>query len=275
MSERLSTQASERQFHDAFQDEQIHDLWESHYRNNRNQDRFNDIIMDRILRCLNLRPGANVLDAGCGGGAHTVRFAKRGFYCTGVDISRPMLERAKELAAAEGVAPRVSYVCCGLEDLSRLDTRFDAVHCRGVLMHIPRWQDVLGELCRVLLPGGKIVILEGNHRSLELAIVRVVRFLRKSEARLVASPAGVEFHRAKQGHAPLTRVANVPHLIAELQSHRIRSLYRFATEFWDIGRFPAGILRNSAILFNRAWFTLRLPALFSSGNAVIAEKREQ
>lgn len=257
---------------DTFQDERIHDIWESAYRQNPLQDRFNDVMMDRILRYLALPGGGRVLDAGCGIGDHALRFAKRGFHCVGVDISKPMLKRANERAQAEGLQNHVAYVCCGLEDLSPFSDEFDAVHCRGVLMHIPRWEDALREICRVLRPGGRIVIMETNHSSVEMGVVRLVRLLRKSHARVVKTPAGIEFHRNEPGHAPLTRVANIPYLIKNLEAQGVRSITRIATEFWDIARFPAGVLRDSAIRFNRFWFRMRLFALLSCGNAVLGEK---
>ncbi len=258
---------------DVFQDTRIHDAWKSAYRNNPLQDRCNDRMLERVLGLMGLADGARVLDAGCGTGEHTIRLAKRGYVCTGVDLSEPALERARRAAGEQEVTARVRFISCGLEDLSLLGDGFDAVHCRGVLMHIPRWEDALGQLCKVLRPGGKIVILESNHRSVEFALVRFVRLFRRGQSQMVRTPGGVEFHLQDSGQAPLTRVTNVPYLIALMRKHGVEARARIATEFWDIGRFPAGMARSAAIDFNRLWFSLRLPAVLSGGNAIVGEKR--
>lgn len=52
------------------------------------------------------RPATAVLDLGCGGGRHSVPFAKRGCRVTGVDKSAFLLRHARDYAAAEGVEVR-------------------------------------------------------------------------------------------------------------------------------------------------------------------------
>ena len=50
-------------------------------------------------------------------------------------------------------------------------------------MHVPDWERALTNLCRVLKPGGRIVILESNHKAVEMLLVRSVRALFKRIAR--------------------------------------------------------------------------------------------
>ena len=59
-----------------------------------------DFIEDEIRRDKN----ALILDIGCGTGRHSIELAKRGYHVTGIDLSDSMLARAKEKAAAAGVA---------------------------------------------------------------------------------------------------------------------------------------------------------------------------
>ena len=138
-----------------FQNPRIHDSWESVYPANPLQRSLNDRMMKRFLRYIQIPVAGRVLDAGCGVGDHTIRLAREGFHCVGVDISEHVLQQARRQAQALGLSSNTRFVQAGLEDLQDLDPGFDAVHCRGVLMHIPRWRAALAELCRLLKPGGR------------------------------------------------------------------------------------------------------------------------
>jgi ubiquinone/menaquinone biosynthesis C-methylase UbiE len=256
----------------AFQGREVHAAWEAVYRRDRRQQRFQERTLARIVRWLGLPAGSRVLDAGCGTGEHTVRLAELGYRCVGVDVSPRVLWQAAELARARGLGSRIRFQSEALEELPFPDGAFDAVHCRGVLMHVPRWERALAELCRVLRPGGKIALLENNHRCLDLWLVRLARLVRKGESRLVRTAGGLEFWVNRPGEAPLTRVANLRYATRQLEAHGVRLVKRFATEFWDLNRFPAGLPRRAALSFNRLWFALRLPAYPSRGNALIGEK---
>ncbi len=120
-------------------------------------DRLNAAMLDRMFAATRLAPGARVLDPGCGDATHTIAIARRGYDCTGVDISETILESA-----------RANISAAGQSDLARV-------------------------------------------------------------------PMGLGF--------------------------------------WDVHRFPEGVIRNTVIRFNSLWFRLRLPARWSSGNILIARKR--
>lgn len=257
---------------DAFQNEAIHSGWKAAYRQSRLQDRLNEKLMNRFLHWLDVPPGGTILDAGCGTGEHTCRIASRGYHCVGVDISQPALVQAATRAGTMGLHSNTTFIRSGLEDLTALDQQFDGIHCRGVLMHIPRFLDALGELCRVLKPGGRILLTENNHRSIEAALVRGIRRLRRGNSEMTQTPGGLEFYTREQNEAPLTRIANLRALQDELSTRGVKPVGRFATEFWDILRFRPGLLRNGAIVFNYGWHSLRLPAALSMGNAIVGEK---
>src|SRR5438132_2886024 len=147
-----------------YEQPEIHEKWESVYRRNPLQDKLNDRLMDRIVARLGLEPNALFLDAGCGTGEHSIGIVRRGFRCVGVDISESVLAKARNNVVRHALDTMVEFRCESLENLSFSDSTFDAVHCRGVLMHIPSWEKAISNLCRVLKPGGKIVIMESNHR---------------------------------------------------------------------------------------------------------------
>jgi ubiquinone/menaquinone biosynthesis C-methylase UbiE len=255
-----------------YSDRSIHHEWESVYRDNPKQDRMNEQIMKRLFRILKPSSDALFLDAGCGTGDHTARIALNGARCVGIDISESILEDARRRIARQGLHGRASFQQEKLEGLSFPDDSFDFVHCRGVLMHIPDWERALAELCRVLKPGGRLAIIESNLSALEVQIVKLVRSLTRRQSKLVETPGGLEFWATRDGNPFVFRTANIPFMINKLKTLNMRVVDRFATEFWDLNRFPRGLIRNGIIGFNRAWFSLHLPASWSVGNALIAEK---
>jgi SAM-dependent methyltransferase len=65
------------------------------------QDQVLRPVCDRLIAAANPKPGERVIDVGCGCGATTIEFATRihpGGQVLGVDISEPMLSRARERA---------------------------------------------------------------------------------------------------------------------------------------------------------------------------------
>jgi ubiquinone/menaquinone biosynthesis C-methylase UbiE len=251
----------------------LHDEWNAIYDCNPLQDKFNERLYDRLIEYLRPPEGAVFLDAGCGKGDHTIDIAKRGYQCVGIDISDYILDKARENAARSGFASKVSFARETLETLSFADGTFDAVHCRGVLMHVPDWEAALANLCRVLKPGGKIFISESNDSSVETLFQRVARKLSRRATTLKNTPGGQEVWSEDDGKPFLVRTANIRYLTAWLADHQVDVTKRFAAEFWTLNRFSAGFVRDSVIRFNRLWFDLRLPAWPSIGNGIIGMKR--
>ena len=256
---------------DVFQNLAIHEKWESVYRDNPTLDEFNERLLDRILESISPVAGASVLDAGCGSGAHSFRFAARGFETTGFDVSKGMLEIARK--KARDLNLDVEFKHGDLIEGTGLEGPFDMIHCRGVLMHISQWRKVAQNLAGRLHQGGSLVIIENNHRSVEMRMVRMVRHLRRRKRRMIINQDGIEFHDSKQGFAPLTRAADVRCLLEELRTCGLEPRNRFASEFVDINRFRAGIARSIAIQLNRVYFGFHLPATLACGNVLIATKR--
>jgi SAM-dependent methyltransferase len=250
---------------------EIHDRWQTAYRQGPGQDALNERIIERLLAHLRPPADALILDAGCGTGNHLFRFARRGYSCVGVDLSDYALRQARQVMDGADFASRVTLSCQSLEALSFADNTFDVVHCRGVLMHIAAWEEALRELCRVLKPGGRIAIFESNHRGVAAYLQRWARLLRKNKSLARDTPGGIEYWGDLNGERCLVRVAKIDHLCARLRDRGVKVLTKFGTEFWDLNQFPA-VLRGTALRFNRLWFELRLPAFFSIGNGVIGVK---
>ena len=58
---------------------------------------------DFIEKEINYNKEIKILDIGCGTGRHSRELAKRGYKVTGIDLSESLLNRAKEIAAKDGL----------------------------------------------------------------------------------------------------------------------------------------------------------------------------
>ncbi len=117
--------------------------------------------MEMRLTMLGVRPedyiGKKVLDAGCGTGEYSCWYAQRGADVTGVDLSEPSMKIASDYAQREGIT-NVRFMKQSVLDLDFPDASFDFVYSMGVLHHTPDPYGGFVELCRVLKPGGVLIV---------------------------------------------------------------------------------------------------------------------
>jgi demethylmenaquinone methyltransferase/2-methoxy-6-polyprenyl-1,4-benzoquinol methylase len=109
-----------------------------------------------------LRPGNAALDVCCGTGDLALELAGRvqpGGHVVGCDFSEPMLDLAREKAAAYG-ASGVRFEWADALRLPYDDARFDAVTVGFGVRNLSDLDAGLAEMRRVLRPGGRLVILE-------------------------------------------------------------------------------------------------------------------
>jgi len=118
--------------------------------------------------------GWNVLDAGCGDGSYAIEASRRGAIVTGLDCSRPMLIAARQREQQSLSKAEISWRQGQVEALPFQDASFDLVLAITVLCLVPSPKRVLGELARVLRPGGMLLLGELGRCS-TWALVRRVR----------------------------------------------------------------------------------------------------
>ncbi|MEW6735702.1 MAG: bifunctional 2-polyprenyl-6-hydroxyphenol methylase/3-demethylubiquinol 3-O-methyltransferase UbiG [Acidobacteriota bacterium] len=107
----------------------------------------------RILRQLKIDPqGKRALDVGCGGGLLAEEFAAMGFVVTGIDPSDKSLQAARTHAIESSL--KIDYRLGYGDKLACENESFEIVYCCDVLEHIENWDAVIGEIARVLKPGG-------------------------------------------------------------------------------------------------------------------------
>lgn len=110
-----------------------------------------------------IQPGDAVLDVGCGTGELAQRARARtgptGIVC-GIDPSADMIAVAREKSARMGLD--IDYRVAAIEALPFADATFDVVLSSLMMHHLP--EDLkaigLGEVRRVLKPGGRLLILD-------------------------------------------------------------------------------------------------------------------
>jgi len=110
-----------------------------------------------------------VLDVACGTGMHAIAFARGGRSCAGADLSPVMIGRARENAAAAGVA--VDFQVAGFGGCAAVwPDPFDAVTCVGnSLPHLPDDASLarcLADFAAVVRPGGTLVLQNRNYDRL-------------------------------------------------------------------------------------------------------------
>lgn len=138
----------------------------------RAKDRVFTRLFDNYITELRLDRSARVLEVGCGTGAMLRSLARRAGFdgsAIGIDQSPAFIEAAGRFAAAEGVADRLRFEVGDAHRMAFPDASFDAVIVNTVMSHVGDPGAVMAELARVLRPGGKLVIFDGDYASLTYA----------------------------------------------------------------------------------------------------------
>lgn len=125
-------------------------------------------LAQRIAR--EIAPSSRVLEVAPGPGYFCIELAKLGQYAiTGLDISKTFVEIASEKAAEAGVDVRFEQGSASNIPFPR--GSFDFLLCRAAFKNFARPVAALQEMCRVLKPGGRglIIDLRGDASPTELS----------------------------------------------------------------------------------------------------------
>src|SRR5271169_6221209 len=110
------------------------------------------------------RVGGRILEVGVGTGISLPDYADTN-RLVGVDLSEPMLRKARARVADRGLNHVEALAVMDAEHLALADQSFDVVVAQYVITTVPHPEATLDEFARVIRPGGEIVLI--NHIGAE------------------------------------------------------------------------------------------------------------
>lgn len=109
-----------------------------------------DVDMSELYRpfVAHLKPGARILDAGCGSGRDAKAFREMGYAVEAFDASAELVELARQHTGLPVKQMR-------FEDVTEVE-RYDGIWCCASLLHVPLAElpGVMAQLAKALKPGG-------------------------------------------------------------------------------------------------------------------------
>ena len=122
------------------------------------QENAEEYVIPFIEKNIALKPGARVLEIGCGEGGVLAAFINKGCIGVGVELHDSRLELARNLLKDAIEAGKITFIASDIYEVSQeeLGGRFDLVIMKDVIEHIHDQQKLLERLHEFLLPKGAI-----------------------------------------------------------------------------------------------------------------------
>jgi 2-polyprenyl-3-methyl-5-hydroxy-6-metoxy-1,4-benzoquinol methylase len=116
--------------------------------------------------------GQHVLEVGCGQGvgAEVILDRLGATNVTAFDLDESMVELAQRRLHGRPVSLSVGDVC----DIELATAAVDTVVDFGIIHHVPNWQESIGEIARVLRPGGLLLFEEIPRHMLDSWVFRTL-----------------------------------------------------------------------------------------------------
>ena len=125
-----------------------------------------DGFLDLIIK-YGVRPGARMLEVGCGHGDFLLRAAARGFDATGIEFSATACDTAREC-----VGNAAGILQADAEDLSVAGANYDVCVLSDVIEHVRDPRALLAQAHRLLKPGGVLMLAAPSLDSLPARLLR-------------------------------------------------------------------------------------------------------
>jgi 2-polyprenyl-6-hydroxyphenyl methylase/3-demethylubiquinone-9 3-methyltransferase len=119
-------------------------------------------VLDTVTRVAGKRgaPPLDVADIGCGAGTQCRLWAEAGHRVHGIDVNAPLVQLARERAAAQGLTVR--FDVGSATELPWPDASMDVCLLPELLEHVADWKGCLEVAARVLRPGGVLYVSTTN-----------------------------------------------------------------------------------------------------------------
>lgn len=233
-----------------------------------------DLVFDEIKETIWQSGENNILDAGCGNGINSLRLFERGFKVTASDFSEEALKLCKDYLTNNGVVNEVELFKQDILSLTFENNSFQNVLCWGVLMHIHEVENALDQLCRIITPGGTLVICEVSKNAFDSIIVRIFKkiFHKKSDEK-VENRLGIDYWTNTNAGRILVRKTNIKALIDHMNSKGFVLVKHIPGQFSQLyTKINIHFIKKAILLFNLFWFKY-LRIVFLSLEQVLIFKR--
>lgn len=163
-----------------------------------------------LVKLVGPQPSDTMLDVGTGAGHTAIAFAPYVWQVVAFDLTPQMLEEVERNAAAKGIT-NLSTEQGAAESLPFEPGTYDLVSCRLTTHHFADLPQALGEMARVLKPGGRLIIIdttvpedsELDRQINEIEILRDPSHVRNypaSEWQALVSQAGLSVTHVEAGY---------------------------------------------------------------------------
>ena len=124
------------------------------HRNMRLEDQLSSIegMMDNVRKFKELTPDLKILEIGPGDGWLQIYGRQQGLQITGLEVSEPLMEAAKEHARRHNT--EINLILGNIEESDLGSDQYDVIIARSIFEHVKNWQVGVERIFRALKPGG-------------------------------------------------------------------------------------------------------------------------
>jgi SAM-dependent methyltransferase len=184
--------------------------WDERFGDSPTTRAFHRMRLDSLLALARFRPSDRAVELGVGTGAYLDDIAPKVRELVCVDGSRGMLD---VLEAKHAHLPNLRVTQLDLEQPAAPELAADVVYCFGLLEHIIDTRTFLDNCRRMLVPGGRLIIVAPNGESPWYGAMRRLcragshctsdRYYSKAACAALLEPHGFRYEAAKYwGYAP-------------------------------------------------------------------------